>query len=255
MSDLIATLICLLVERKSDERKSFSLIDCLDTVLATTSSFNEPSDGKRRSSRKTFLKTRLFPSLGRRRCVERTIKRRLLEVQRRSRRWFYRYSSIVRGPTARWKESIATGLWTTYRRAASGRYVVDPSILRFSSKCFLGKDRLDFDDFSKILDEDWTSLHNDRSALRQALERFDVDKKGYLDAEELRNAMRTHGEPLSDAEIDELLELGSNEDGRIEIDCKFPRDGDDETGEQSIYLRSSRAIDGRQCRISACFIS
>lgn len=134
--------------------------------------------------------------------------------------------------------------------------MIDESILRVSSKCFSGKDRLNFDDFSKIMAEDWTSLHNDQSALRQALERFDVDKKGYLDAEELGNAMRMHGEPLSDAEIDELLQLGLNEEGRIEIDCKFLRDDDDgdETREPSISLRSSRAIDGKQCRISACFI-
>jgi len=78
------------------------------------------------------------------------------------------------------------------------------------------------DDVLQILDEQWTIINNDRDALRQALERFDPKKEGYIDIERFRTVMRTLGEPLTDEELDALIQLGLNdEQTKINIDCKI----------------------------------
>ena len=81
---------------------------------------------------------------------------------------------------------------------------------------------LTFEQFKTLIAESWTSVNNDRTALRKALEKFDQSKDGFIDIEQFRIAMRTLGEPLSDDEIDGLIELGLNTEHRkIEIECKI----------------------------------
>ncbi len=64
-------------------------------------------------------------------------------------------------------------------------------------------------------------MNNDRQVLRHAFERFDHSKKGFIEIEQFRTAMRTYGEPLSDDEIDGLIQLGLNdEQKKIDIECK-----------------------------------
>jgi Ca2+-binding EF-hand superfamily protein len=81
---------------------------------------------------------------------------------------------------------------------------------------------LTFEDFKQLINEPWVSVNNDRNSLRKALQEFDQSKKGFIDIEQFRIAMRTLGEPLSDKEVDGLIQLGLN-DGyqKIEIECKF----------------------------------
>lgn len=65
-------------------------------------------------------------------------------------------------------------------------------------------------------------MHNDRDALRQALEKMDTTKQGFIEIEKFRTVMSTLGEPLSDEELEELIQLGLNDDQTmISIDCKF----------------------------------
>jgi calmodulin len=90
--------------------------------------------------------------------------------------------------------------------------------------CFFFEEKfeLTFEDFKQIIDESWTSVNNDRNILRKAFENFDHSKEGYIDIEQFRIAMRTLGEPLSDDEIDGLIQLGLNDEHRkIDIECKF----------------------------------
>jgi calmodulin len=83
------------------------------------------------------------------------------------------------------------------------------------------KFELTFEDFLQLIDESWTSVNNDRTTLRNALEKFDHSKEGFIDIEQFRIAMRTLGEPLSDDEIDGLIQLGLNDEHRkIDIECK-----------------------------------
>ncbi|CAF3620427.1 unnamed protein product, partial [Rotaria sp. Silwood2] len=80
---------------------------------------------------------------------------------------------------------------------------------------------LEEDDFIEILEEPWTSVNNDRNTLHKALAKFDHTKEGYIDIEKFREIMRTLGEPLSDDDIDDLIQLGLNdEEIKINIDCK-----------------------------------
>ncbi|CAF3664561.1 unnamed protein product [Rotaria sp. Silwood1] len=74
------------------------------------------------------------------------------------------------------------------------------------------KFELTFEDFLEILDEPWTTISNDRNALYKALIKFDHTKEGYIDIEQFREIMRTLGEPLSDDEIDDLIQLGLNDE-------------------------------------------
>ena len=74
----------------------------------------------------------------------------------------------------------------------------------------------------QLLNEPWTIINNDRESLRQALEKFDYTNEGYIDIEHFRTVMTTLGEPLSDAELDALIQLGLNEDQtKINIECKI----------------------------------
>ncbi|CAD0010667.1 unnamed protein product [Aureobasidium pullulans] len=55
--------------------------------------------------------------------------------------------------------------------------------------------------------------------LRAAFAVFDRDGSGTISAEELRNVMKSIGENLSDAEIDEMIkEADANGDGNIDYD-------------------------------------
>ncbi|CAF2116754.1 unnamed protein product [Rotaria magnacalcarata] len=82
-----------------------------------------------------------------------------------------------------------------------------------------GKFELTLDDVLQIIDEPWTAVNNDRDGLRQALEKFDTTHEGYIEIEKFRTMMTTIGEPLSDDELDDLIQLGLNdEQTKINID-------------------------------------
>ncbi|CAF5176471.1 unnamed protein product [Rotaria magnacalcarata] len=84
---------------------------------------------------------------------------------------------------------------------------------------FEGKFELTLDDVLQIIDEPWTAVNNDRDGLRQALEKFDTTHEGYIEIEKFRTMMTTIGEPLSDDELDDLIQLGLNdEQTKINID-------------------------------------
>jgi calmodulin len=74
------------------------------------------------------------------------------------------------------------------------------------------KFELTLDDFLQILDEQWTMVNNNRDVLRQAFGKFDETQEGYIDIERFRTIMSTLGEPLTDEELEEFIQLGLNED-------------------------------------------
>ena len=56
--------------------------------------------------------------------------------------------------------------------------------------------------------------------MRAAFEVFDQDGSGTISAEELRKVMKSLGEDLTDAEIDEMIKE-ADKDQNGTIDCKF----------------------------------
>ncbi|CAF4659119.1 unnamed protein product, partial [Rotaria socialis] len=81
------------------------------------------------------------------------------------------------------------------------------------------KFELTLDDVLQLIDEPWTVVNNDRDGLREALEKFDTTHEGYIEIEKFRTLMATIGEPLSDDELDDLIQLGLNdEQTKINID-------------------------------------
>ncbi|XP_048730009.1 neo-calmodulin-like [Ostrea edulis] len=58
-----------------------------------------------------------------------------------------------------------------------------------------------------------------KAELREAFMTFDKAKKGYLNLEQMTKALRCLGEPLSDIEIKQLMEIAdTNHDGKVDVD-------------------------------------
>lgn len=64
---------------------------------------------------------------------------------------------------------------------------------------------------------------DEEAELRAAFEVFDRDGSGTISAEEMRHVMRSIGEELTDAEIEEMIKEADT-DGNGSIDCKFSCD-------------------------------
>jgi len=59
---------------------------------------------------------------------------------------------------------------------------------------------------------------HDPDALENAFRFFDINKDGFISADELKKAMTEHGDPLSDEEVQEMLqELDIDKDNRINV--------------------------------------
>ena len=63
---------------------------------------------------------------------------------------------------------------------------------------------------------------DEEAELRAAFEVFDQDGSGTISADEMRRVMKSIGEDLTDAEIEEMIKEADT-DGNGSIDCKFLR--------------------------------
>lgn len=82
-----------------------------------------------------------------------------------------------------------------------------------------GSGSIEFDEFLSMMGRKVQQADSE-SELRAAFAVFDRDGSGTISAEELRNVMKSIGENLSDAEIDEMIkEADANGDGNI--DCEL----------------------------------
>lgn len=82
-----------------------------------------------------------------------------------------------------------------------------------------GSGSIEFDEFLTMMSRKVKQADTD-SELRAAFAVFDRDGSGTISAEELRSVMKSIGENLSDAEIDEMIkEADGNGDGNI--DCEY----------------------------------
>ena len=78
-----------------------------------------------------------------------------------------------------------------------------------------GDGTIDFDEFTVLMQMQMTDTDNTEN-LCAAFKVFDKDGSGSIDRDELHKIMTTLGEPLSDAEVDEMLrEADKDRDGTI----------------------------------------
>lgn len=80
-------------------------------------------------------------------------------------------------------------------------------------------DRSEFIDMLKPkLQEDYAHAHENIADVKRMFKQADVDHSGFLNANELKNAMLKHNVILSDAELADLMkEMDSDANGTIDI--------------------------------------
>ena len=77
---------------------------------------------------------------------------------------------------------------------------------------------IDFDEFLKMMSTNLKPVDVDQET-RAAFAVFDKDNSGTISADELRQVMKSLGEDLTDAEIDEMIKE-ADKDQNGSIDCK-----------------------------------
>ncbi|XP_033736501.1 calmodulin-like [Pecten maximus] len=81
-----------------------------------------------------------------------------------------------------------------------------------------GDGMINFDDFSKRMKVEMESTEEE-AELRNAFKLFDKDKSGKIDFEELRVALSSIGESLTDEQVQKMLqEADRNGDGEIDYE-------------------------------------
>ena len=81
-----------------------------------------------------------------------------------------------------------------------------------------GDGTIDFDEFKVLMQMQMTETDQTEN-LTSAFKVFDVDGSGSITKEELHKIMTTLGEPLTDAEVDEMMK-GADKDGSGTIEYK-----------------------------------
>lgn len=88
-------------------------------------------------------------------------------------------------------------------------------INEFDSK---GKGTIDFEDFKKIIVAHKTNF-TAKSNVKEAFKAFDKDGNGFISVEELKHAMESLGETVSNEELDEMVKMADkNKDGKIDYE-------------------------------------
>lgn len=77
----------------------------------------------------------------------------------------------------------------------------------------------DLRDFSKLMSAYMKGGDEMEDELRESFKLFDLNGDGYVTFDELRTAMTTIGEPMTDVEVNELFQLCDlNKDGKIDYE-------------------------------------
>ncbi|KAL4218285.1 Calmodulin-like protein 6 [Mactra antiquata] len=85
-----------------------------------------------------------------------------------------------------------------------------------------GNGKVEYGEFRAFLIKQFKESKSEsetKREIRQAFKLFDRDGNGYIEKAELRRAMRTLGEPLTEAEIDIMMkDADKNRDGKIDYE-------------------------------------
>jgi len=80
-----------------------------------------------------------------------------------------------------------------------------------------GNGTIEFDEFVRLM-VDRLQKQTDDDDLRKAFEVFDRDHDGYVSAKDLKLAMRSLGEKLSEVELREMIKADKDGDGKVNFD-------------------------------------
>jgi len=82
-----------------------------------------------------------------------------------------------------------------------------------------GDGKVQFDEFVKLMQDSKGKGGDPKKELEEAFKVFDADGNGQIDAAELKEAMTTLGEPLTNEELNAMMKA-ADKDGNGTIDYK-----------------------------------
>jgi len=81
----------------------------------------------------------------------------------------------------------------------------------------VGNGKLDFDEFVAMMTAHMKTSSEMEKELQQSFKVFDINGDGYISASELRQAMMTIGEKMTDKEINDIMkQWDADGDGKID---------------------------------------
>lgn len=80
-----------------------------------------------------------------------------------------------------------------------------------------GNKKIEYDEFEKFLADKFKSPDVVEDEMKSAFKIFDKDGSGKIDAKELRHAMKSLGETMTDEEVDEMIKAADQDsDGKVD---------------------------------------
>uniref|UniRef100_K1R028 Sulfhydryl light chain n=1 Tax=Magallana gigas TaxID=29159 RepID=K1R028_MAGGI len=80
-----------------------------------------------------------------------------------------------------------------------------------------GNKKIEYDEFEKFMADKFKSPDEAEEEMRNAFKIFDKDGSGKIDAKELRHAMKSLGETMTDEEVDEMIKAADQDsDGKVD---------------------------------------
>ena len=86
---------------------------------------------------------------------------------------------------------------------------------------FLGNKKIEYDEFEKFMASKFKKPDDVEEEMRESFKIFDKDGNGTIDAAELRQAMKSLGETMTDEEVDEMIKVADvDSDGKVNYQGK-----------------------------------
>lgn len=87
---------------------------------------------------------------------------------------------------------------------------------------FLGNKKIEYDEFEKFMASKFKKPDDVEEEMRESFKIFDKDGNGTIDAAELRQAMKSLGETMTDEEVDEMIKVADvDSDGKVNYQGKW----------------------------------
>lgn len=87
---------------------------------------------------------------------------------------------------------------------------------------FLGNKKIEYDEFEKFMANKFKKPDDVEEEMRASFKIFDKDGNGTIDAAELRQAMKSLGETMTDEEVDEMIKVADvDSDGKVNYQGKW----------------------------------